>query len=86
MALALPQAQTLAAPSSMNRVRVQSIRYFHLLKKRWWVLILLVSIGLCIAAWSVMQQPPAYVSTGRLMVSRQIRMGIPLRRFIPRNS
>ncbi len=75
MALALPQAQTLAAPSSMNRVRVQSIRYFHLLKKRWWVLILLVSIGLCIAAWSVMQQPPAYVSTGRLMVSGQIRVG-----------
>ena len=62
MALALPQAHTLAVPSSMNRVRVQTIRYLHLLKKRWWVLVLLSSIGLCIAAWTVMQQPPAYKS------------------------
>jgi capsular exopolysaccharide synthesis family protein len=73
--MALLQAQTLSAPSSMNRVRVQSIRYLQLLKRRWWVLLLLVSIGLCVAAWTVMQQPPAYVSTGRLMVSGQIRVG-----------
>ena len=59
----------------MNRMRVQAIRYLHLLKKRWWVLLLLVSIGLCVAAWTVMQQPPAFVSSGRLMVTGQIRLG-----------
>jgi succinoglycan biosynthesis transport protein ExoP len=75
MALALPQAHTLAVPASMNRVRVQAIRYLHLLKKRWWVLVLLSSIGLCIAAWTVMQQPPAYKSEGRMMVSGQIKVG-----------
>lgn len=73
--MALPQAQTLAAPSSMNRVRVQGIRYLYLLKRRWWVLLLLVSIGLCIGAWTAMQQPPAYLSTGQLMVTGQVRMG-----------
>ena len=73
--MAIAQTQTLEAPSTVNRVRVQALRYMHLLKKRWWVLLLLVSIGLCAAAWTVMQQPPAYVSTGRLMVAGQMRLG-----------
>ena len=73
--MSLPQVQTLAAPSSMNRMRVQGIRYVYLLKKRWWVLLLLVSLGLCIGAWTAMQQPPAYESHGRLMVSGQLRIG-----------
>ena len=73
--MALAQSQTLAAPSAINRVRVQSIRYLHLLKKRWWVLLLLVSIGLLVSAIMLRQQPPAYVSIGRLMVSGQIRLG-----------
>ena len=73
--MSLPQPQTLAAASSMNRMRVQGIRYVYLLKKRWWVLLLLVSLGLCIGAWTAMQQPPAFLSTGRLMVSGQLRIG-----------
>ena len=73
--MSLLQPQTLAAPSSMNRVRVQSIRYLYLLKKRWWVLLLLVSLGLCIGAWTAMQQPPAFVSSGQLMVKGQLRIG-----------
>ena len=59
--MALPQSLPQAAPSTMNRVRVQGIRYVYLLKKRWWVLLLLVSLGLCIGAWTAMQQPPAQV-------------------------
>lgn len=73
--MALQQSLTLAAPSSMNRVRVQGIRYLYLLKKRWWVLLLLVSVGLCIGAWTAMQQPPAFVSSGQLMVKGQLRIG-----------
>ena len=73
--MSLQQSLTLAAPSSMNRVRVQGIRYLYLLKKRWWVLLLLVSVGLCIGAWTAMQQPPAYVSSGQLMVKGQLRIG-----------
>lgn len=69
------QLQPNSSSGGLNRVRVQAIRYLHLLKKRWWVVLLLVSIGLCVAAWTVMQQPPAYVSSGRLMVSGQMRIG-----------
>ena len=73
--MSLPQTQTLTAPSSINRMRVQGIRYLFLLKKRWWVLLLLVSLGLCIGAGTAMQQPPAFRSEGRLMVSGQLRIG-----------
>ena len=73
--MSLPQAQTLAATSTGNRMRVQGIRYLYLLKKRWWVLLLLLSLGLCIGAWTAMQQPPAWLSQGRLMVSGQLRLG-----------
>ncbi len=73
--MSLPQSQTLAAPSAINRARVQGIRYLYLLKKRWWVILLLLSLGLCIGAWTAMQQPPAFLSSGRLMVSGQFRIG-----------
>ena len=71
MAIPLPPNQS----NAMTRVRVQAIRYVNLLKKRWWVLLLLISTGLCGAAWFVMQQPPAFRSVGRMMVSGQIRLG-----------
>ena len=73
--MALLLAQTLATTSAGNRLRVQGIRYLYLLKKRWWVILLLLSLGLCIGAWTAMQQPPAWLSTGRLMVSGQLRIG-----------
>lgn len=55
-------------------MRIQVSRYFDLLRRRWWVLMLTVSLGLCAAAWFLLQQPPAYLSIGRLMVSGQIRI------------
>ena len=73
--MSLPQASTLAATSAANRMRVQGIRYLYLLKKRWWVILLLTSLGLCIGAWMAMQQPPAWEAKGRLMVSGQMRLG-----------
>src|SRR6187402_2158408 len=53
--------------------RVQFIRYLSLLRRRWWLLVLTISLGLCGAAWFVSQQPPAFLSAGRMMVSGQIR-------------
>ena len=55
-------------------VRLQLGRYLDLLRRRWWLLVLTVSLGLCGAAWYVSQQPPAFLSVGRLMVSGQIRI------------
>ncbi len=72
--MSLPKSQPLGTTSAINRVRVQGIRYVHLLKKRWWVLVLLLSLGLCIGAWTAMQQPPAFHSSGRMMVAGQMRL------------
>ena len=55
-------------------VRLQGSRYLDVLRRRWWLLILTLSLGLCGAAWYVSQQPPAFLSVGRLMVSGQIRI------------
>lgn len=49
-------------------------RYKFLLRKRWWVLVLTVSAGLLGAAWWVISQPLAYVSTSRLVVSGKISL------------
>jgi polysaccharide biosynthesis transport protein len=55
-------------------IRIQISRYLDLLRRRWWLLLLTISLGLCAAAWYLFQQPPAYLSIGRLMVSGQIRI------------
>lgn len=55
-------------------VRLQLSRYLDLLRRRWWLLVLTISLGLCAAAWYLLQQPPTYLSIGRLMVSGQIRI------------
>lgn len=55
-------------------IRIQVSRYMDILRRRWWLVLLTISIGLCAAAWYLVQQPPAYLSIGRLMVSGQIRI------------
>ena len=50
------------------------MRYGQILRKRWWVLVLTISLGLCGGAWFVSQLPPAYLSIGRMMVAGQIRL------------
>lgn len=72
----MPQP-TAAAPSFSStwaQGHLQVVRYLSILRKRWWVVALTLSIGLCVAAWFVSQMPPAYLSVGRLMVSGQIRL------------
>ncbi len=48
-----------------NRVH----RYRSLLRRRWWVLALTVSLALCLQAWRVVNQPPMYQSVGRVIMS-----------------
>ena len=69
-----PAASAQSFSSVWDKGRIQSLRYLTILRKRWWVVFLTVSIGLCVAAWYVSQMPPAYRSVGRLMVSGQIRL------------
>lgn len=49
-------------------------RYRFLLRSRWWILALTVTLGLLGAAWRVMSQPLVYVSTGRIVVSGKISL------------
>lgn len=54
------------------RGRVQ--RFLRLLKRRWWVVMLTMSVGLAAAAWYVSQLPAAYLSQARMMVSGKINL------------
>src|SRR5215210_204848 len=49
-------------------------KYLATVKRRWWVLVLTVSIGLCAAAWFNSQRTPSYKSVGRMMVSGTIAL------------
>lgn len=60
--------------SIWSRLLIQLMRYGQILRKRWWVLVLTISLGLCAGAWFVSQLPPAYLSIGRMMVAGQIRL------------
>jgi len=57
-----------------NKWRIQLIRYGNQLKKRWWVLVLVLSVTLCGSAYYVSQIPPSFASSGRMMVAGQIRL------------
>ena len=58
-----------------GKVRVQSNRYFAVIRRIWWLLPLTVSVGTCIAAWVVSQMPSAYQSTGRMIYAGQYSLG-----------
>ena len=58
-----------------GKIRVQSKRYFAVIRRIWWLLPLTVSIGTCVAAWIVSQMPPAYESTGRMIYAGQYSLG-----------
>ncbi len=49
-------------------------KFVAFLKKRWWVLLLTVSLGLCAGAFYVANQPPAYKTSARMMVSGTISL------------
>ena len=61
--------------SVFARIRVQSLRYFSVIRRIWWLLPLTVSMGTFIAALVVSQMPPAYQSTGRMIYSGQLSLG-----------
>lgn len=49
-------------------------RYLLVLKRRWWVAFLTMSIGLAVAGWYAGQMPPSYRSDARMMVSGKITL------------
>jgi capsular exopolysaccharide synthesis family protein len=68
MSLSNHSAADIGTPLSAvfwNRVH----RYRSLLRRRWWVLALTISLALCLQAWRVVNQPPMYRSFGRVIMS-----------------
>src|SRR5438067_7059942 len=82
MELALRNAEIAPTPnnpqqsfSSMwTKGRILVFRYLAMFRKKWWILLLTISMGLCVGAWFVSQLPPSFMSVGRMMVSGQIRL------------
>ncbi|TDU72842.1 capsular exopolysaccharide synthesis family protein [Prosthecobacter fusiformis] len=74
--LALPGQGT---SNNMNRIHETSAkfqRYKILLSRRWWFLLLTASIGVCIAALNIMNQPVNYTSLAKLVAGgRMVAQG-----------
>lgn len=68
--------ESIAAPDSdrewMTKLGVKFYRYRALIRRRWWLLALTISLGLAYEGWMVFTAPIQYQSTGRLMVSPRL--------------
>ncbi|MEP6808715.1 MAG: polysaccharide biosynthesis tyrosine autokinase [Chthoniobacterales bacterium] len=49
-------------------------RYKSLFRRRWWVLLLTVSLGLFIQAWLIYQSPPQFLSTSKMMLAGKLNL------------
>lgn len=57
-----------------TRLGIKAFRYRALVRRRWWILAVAVSIGFAYESWVLMQQPVRYESDGRLMVGGNIEV------------
>src|ERR1700733_10420794 len=68
-------SETPTAPGSRDwatKLGIKAFRYLNLIKKRWWVLAVAVSLGLAYESWVLVKQPVLYESTGSLIVGGSI--------------
>jgi succinoglycan biosynthesis transport protein ExoP len=49
-------------------------RYKSLLLRRWWIPVLTICLGLFVEAFLIYQQPPAYMSTGKMIVAGSMKI------------
>ncbi|MEP6821102.1 MAG: polysaccharide biosynthesis tyrosine autokinase [Chthoniobacterales bacterium] len=49
-------------------------RYRALLRRRWWVLLLTVCLGLFVQAWMIYQAPPQFLSTSKMMLAGKMNI------------
>lgn len=71
------EAEIVPVPSPRDwatRFNLKFYRYRNLLKRRWWLLLLTVGLGLAWQGWVVFSQPTTFESTGLLMVSGGIKI------------
>ena len=71
------EAEIVPLPPSRNwatRFGLKFYRYKSLLKRRWWLLLLTVGLGLACEGWIVFSEPTTYESVGLLMISGGIKI------------
>ena len=49
-------------------------RYMRMMARRWWLILLFVSVGTCLQAWKTSKLPPEYRSNARVLVTGQISL------------
>ncbi len=49
-------------------------RYKSLLKRRWWIPLLTICIGLFVQAWLIFQTPPSFLSTSKMMLAGKLNV------------
>ena len=49
-------------------------RYKSLLIRRWWILVLTICLGLFVEAFLIFQRPPAYMSSGKMIVAGSMKI------------
>lgn len=70
----LEKSQPANFAATWMTVKTVLYRFLLVVKRRWWVAFLTVSIGLAIAGWYAGQLPPSYLSAARMMVSGKINL------------
>lgn len=66
-----PDSESFAPPMDFL---VRWRRYRHILRTRWWVLVLMVGLSVAVAGWHVFSQPVRFLSKASMMVSGQISL------------
>ena len=57
-----------------TRLNIKLFRYKGLVKRYWWLLLLVVSAGLAWQGWNIFSTPAKFESTGLLMVTEPMNM------------
>jgi succinoglycan biosynthesis transport protein ExoP len=64
-----------SAPGSWSTAFITRIhRYKSLLKRRWWIPLLTICLGLFIEAWLIFQTPPSFLSTSKMMLAGKLNV------------
>jgi polysaccharide biosynthesis transport protein len=62
-------------PGSWSTAFVTRIhRYKSLLKRRWWIPLLTICLGLFVEAWLIFQTPPSFLSTSKMMLAGKLNV------------
>jgi polysaccharide biosynthesis transport protein len=64
-----------SVPGSWSTAFITRVhRYKSLLKRRWWIPLLTICLGLFVQAWLIFQTPPSFLSTSKMMLAGKLNV------------